>query len=196
MSAESANERQGRYKRERWRRTEENGGIAPVTKHGSASTRENWGCQCRPCMDVNRAQAGASRSERRSERKARRKMIDGVWVAVDAPEHGAEHGEDDTYNHWLCRCQPCTAAHAKRKRDDASKLRTRRKLIDGVWVAVEAPEHGKTTTYKHWYCRCQPCKDAVNRAQQLKRRATQPEVSDRPRNEDGPTRRMERRTGP
>jgi hypothetical protein len=139
-------------------------------------------------MDAERARE----SKRRSKRRAQRKMIDGVWVAVEAPEHG----EDDTYNHWLCRCQPCTAAHAKRKRDDASKLRTRRKLIDGVWVAVEAPEHGKTTTYKHWYCRCQPCKDAVNRAQQMKRRATQPEVSDRPRNEDGPTRRMERRAGP
>jgi DNA-binding CsgD family transcriptional regulator len=42
-----------------------------------------------------------------------------------------------------------------------------REVIDGRWVAVDAPEHGKYTTYTNWACRCEPC-TVANRVQQAK----------------------------
>ena len=45
----------------RWRRTAENGGIAPGDrKHGLPATHTNWGCQCWPCLEAKREKGMAS----------------------------------------------------------------------------------------------------------------------------------------
>lgn len=46
----------------------------------------------------------------------------------------------------------------------AARLRMRR-VIDGRFVAVNAPRHGVYTTYTNWACRCEPC-TVANREKQ------------------------------
>jgi len=63
------------------------------------------------------------------------------------------HGTLSRYQHWSCKCGPCTEtgrAYTKTQRQD----RTTR--ID----ALPTSKHGDRSTYCNWGCRCAPCVEA------------------------------------
>jgi hypothetical protein len=95
------------------------------------------------------------RRRRRWDKADSRVLIDGRMVAVDAPNHGST----STYGNWQCRCWPCTKMHSASQAEWRAMRRTRRQLIDGVLVAVEAARHC-ASTYTNWGCRCRICTDA------------------------------------
>jgi hypothetical protein len=75
------------------------------------------GCRCPDCTAVHNARI----ARRRAERAARRFSVDfeGTprWVHPDA-----DHGTDDGYTNWLCRCPACTSAHSKVRKEWVSRV--------------------------------------------------------------------------
>jgi len=94
-----------------------------------------------------------SLAEFRRRNRARRKMIGGVWVAVEAPEHGTP----STYTNRFCRCRPCKDAVARQAKQDRAD-RWRRTAANGGIAPVK--KHGSASTYEIWGCQCRPCLDA------------------------------------
>jgi hypothetical protein len=65
------------------------------------------GCRCTTCTAAQRAHGNQIRNRRR----ALRTLVNGRLVAPT--EHNGwpvEHGTKSTYQNWMCRCEPCTAA--------------------------------------------------------------------------------------
>ena len=76
-----------------------------------------------------------------------------------------DHGTLSRYQHWSCKCKPCTEtgqAYAKNQRHN------RRNRVD----ALPADQHGKRSTYDNWGCRCPDC-TAVNAEYHKNRRRQQ-----------------------
>lgn len=63
----------------------------------------NYACRCPVCTGA----WADSVYDARQRRAADRILVDGVLVAPVG-----EHGKDATYSNRLCRCEPCTQAHA------------------------------------------------------------------------------------
>lgn len=85
--------------------------LPPKTlKHGSTGAYRYWRCRCRVCK------AGHKRrnDEWRMRVLDRRQEIDGRMVAVD---DGIQHGLRTTYTNKGCRCEPCSKAACKDKRE-------------------------------------------------------------------------------
>lgn len=68
-----------------------------------------------------------------------------------------EHGSEDTYQNWGCRCEACKAGNAAR----ALERRQERKLR--LEADPTLTEHGKESTYVNWLCRCGDCTAAMSR---------------------------------
>lgn len=86
----------------RYRRTAENGGVAPTDKHDQ-STYSGWNCRCPICTADHAAKRKAQAAERR-----RLTAANGGIAPVK--RHNA-----NTYRAWRCRCVPCCEAWAKRR---------------------------------------------------------------------------------
>lgn len=67
--------------------------------HGVWSTYRNWGCRCKPCVQVNTVAVAQTR------KTLRERLL--------ADFHAATHGLNSTYLNWGCRCRPCKDAHAE-----------------------------------------------------------------------------------
>lgn len=66
--------------------------------HGVHSTYRNWGCRCKPCVQVNTVVVAQTR------KALRERLLADPYAAV--------HGLNSTYLNWGCRCRPCKDAHA------------------------------------------------------------------------------------
>lgn len=63
----------------------------------------------------------------KQRRMAERVLIDGRWVHPDAP-----HGSASGYDHWWCRCVPCSQARAVRAAEWRRMTAERKEARRGV----------------------------------------------------------------
>lgn len=94
--------------------------------------------------------------QNRLDNLARRELVDGRLVATQVPDE--RHGTLTIYTNYGCRCIPCTVANRAKQFEQREYRFSRRVLINGRMVAVEAPTHGRNT-YSNWGCRCEVCTD-------------------------------------
>lgn len=92
-----------RNREERYRRTAENGGVAPIDVH-NRQTYNNWKCRCAPCA----ADHAVAMREAKADRWRRTAANGGI---APTKRHGAS-----TYVHWGCGCLRCVTAGRKAAR--------------------------------------------------------------------------------
>lgn len=63
----------------------------------------------------------------KQRRMAERVLVDGRWVHPDAP-----HGTSSGYDHWWCRCMPCSGARAVRAAEQRRRAAERKEARRGV----------------------------------------------------------------
>lgn len=78
--------------------------------HGASAYRGRKPCRCDVCREASTIRVRQERQHRANRRAGT----------------NLEHGKASTYTNWLCRCEPCVAAHSKQlaeyKRDRRARL--------------------------------------------------------------------------
>ncbi len=83
------------------KRTALNGGIAPISTHGTVTGYRYWGCGCEDCFNA----AAYACKKQRLERHTATARNGGI-----APLPPERHGKASTANNWGCQCRGCREA--------------------------------------------------------------------------------------
>lgn len=78
----------------------------------------------------------------------------------DVPGKPAEHGSFAKYRHHGCRCKECTEAN--RLKAEAYRIKTGKRVGQGLGPVPSTPEHGRRGYRKG--CRCDTCKEGHREA--------------------------------
>lgn len=99
---------------------------------------EVTGCTCPGCAAGWLAYTRGKRMERSA--------------ALDAGKATVQHGTNNGYLNYLCRCDECKAANREYQKQQVKDRRAR-----------ETPEHvhGTASGYTNYGCRCDLCKGAI-----------------------------------
>jgi hypothetical protein len=103
--------------------------VGDESWHGTPYGYRNHKCRGDDCRRAHKENHQRKRDERMNERE----LIDGRWTATNPK---LTHGKPTTYVNWVCRCVPCTNAHAERTYRNAQRRRER-KLAEARRLTME-----------------------------------------------------------
>lgn len=93
----------------------------------------NMGCRCASCREANRVGKA-------------------IGDAIRRQKEPPQHGTDNSYTNYGCRCRQCVAA---------GKM-TNRRLHENRLRRCSPPKHGTPSAYHNHGCRCSLCRESAS----------------------------------